>query len=186
MYTHIMRGSPLKTQPTPDDLELTIEYDLDEDDEAWLEKYNAEARRAKSRAARRPLAGEWMEHLMDRMEKEYAAQVQRHPERWLLLPASEPDAPARVALPPISELFDIERCLATPGINHYEPVIRRVYEYWRTKREARALPLIQRLWYEPPWHRTTADAGLKTKSVGLNGVAAVGSWPVGSFPPQTR
>ncbi|KAK2079583.1 hypothetical protein QBZ16_001978 [Prototheca wickerhamii] len=144
-------------QPTPDELELAIEYDLDEDDEAWLARYNAEARRAKSRVARRPLAGEWMEHLMDRMEKEYTARVQRQPERWLLVPGLEPDAPPRVALPPVHELFDVERCLATPGINHYEPIIRRVYEHWRAKREARALPLIQRLWYEAPWHRAARD-----------------------------
>lgn len=31
-------------QPTPDDLDLAVEYDLDEDDEEWLEQYNTEVR----------------------------------------------------------------------------------------------------------------------------------------------
>ncbi|KAL6776376.1 hypothetical protein ACKKBG_A20895 [Auxenochlorella protothecoides x Auxenochlorella symbiontica] len=144
-------------QPTPDELELAIEYDLDEEDEEWLEAHNAEARRARSRVARRTLAGEWMEHLIDRMEKEYTAELQRHPELWTLTPDPDrPDAPPSVGLPPIARIFPVERCLAVPGINHYEPVIRRVYEYWQRKHEARGAPLIQRLWYEPPWHRRRA------------------------------
>lgn len=35
-----------------------------------------QARRAKSRKGRRTLGEEWMEHLIDRMEKEYTAELQ--------------------------------------------------------------------------------------------------------------
>jgi methylphosphotriester-DNA--protein-cysteine methyltransferase len=35
-----------------------------------------QAKRAKSRKARRTLGEEWMEHLIDRMEKEYTAELQ--------------------------------------------------------------------------------------------------------------
>ena len=41
-------------QPTPDDLDQAIEYDLDEEDEAWLEKYN------RSKSARSKIKEEWM------------------------------------------------------------------------------------------------------------------------------
>lgn len=43
-----------------------------------------------------------------------------------------------------------------PGINHYESVIRAVYDYWRAKHQRAGRPLIQRLWYEPPWDRRKA------------------------------
>lgn len=43
-----------------------------------------------------------------------------------------------------------------PGINHYESVIRAVYQYWRAKHQRAGRPLIQRLWYEPPWDRRKA------------------------------
>ncbi len=72
-------------QPTPDELELAIEYDLDDEDEEWLAAYNEGARKAKSRMAKRPLAEEWMEHLMDRMEKEYTAELQVSAHAWCTL-----------------------------------------------------------------------------------------------------
>lgn len=43
-----------------------------------------------------------------------------------------------------------------PGINHYENVIEAVYEYWKAKHQRAGRPLIQRLWYEPPWDRRKA------------------------------
>ena len=33
---------PPALQPTPDDMDLAVEYDLDEEDEEWLEQYNEE------------------------------------------------------------------------------------------------------------------------------------------------
>ncbi|KAL4431305.1 hypothetical protein ABPG75_006561 [Micractinium tetrahymenae] len=145
-------------QPTPDDLDLAVEYDLDEEDEEWLAQFNAEAKRAKSRKARRTLGEEWMEHLIDRMEKEYTAELQRHPGKWVVQaadPSASDQLPA-VSLPSIDEVFPLEKCLQVPGINHYENVIRAVYKYWRAKHQRAGRPLIQRLWYEPPWDRRKA------------------------------
>lgn len=51
-----------------------------------------------------------------------------------------------------------------PGINHYENVIVAVYEYWRAKHERAGRPLIQRLWYEPPWDRKKAAQRLASNA----------------------
>ncbi|PSC74628.1 Soluble inorganic pyrophosphatase 2 [Micractinium conductrix] len=145
-------------QPTPDDLDLAVEYDLDDEDEEWLEAFNTEAKRAKSRKARRTCGEEWMEHLIDRMEKEYTAELQRHPGKWVVQaaePGSSDQLPA-VVLPSIEEVFPLDKCLQVPGINHYESVIEAVYEYWKGKHQRAGRPLIQRLWYEPPWDRRKA------------------------------
>jgi hypothetical protein len=188
-------------QPTPDDQDMTIEYDLDEEDEAWLERYNDAARRATSRAARYPLSEAWMEALVDRMEKEYTAALQRAPERWVLGGGEggeggggggegnlqEGNAAPPVRVPPVEEVFPLDACLRVPGINHYEPAIRAVYQYWRAKHARAGRPLIQRLWYEPPWHRKKAaqrleDAGGdEPRGGGAGGAGGAGSAAAGPF-----
>ncbi|EFN51054.1 hypothetical protein CHLNCDRAFT_141564 [Chlorella variabilis] len=153
-------------QPTPDDLDLAVEFNLDEDDEEWLAQYNVEAKRAKSRKGRRTLGEEWMEHLIDRMEKEYTAELQRHPGKWVVQAAdpSATDQPPNISIPSIDEVFPLEKCLQVPGINHYENVIVAVYDYWKAKHERAGRPLIQRLWYEPPWDRKKAAQRLASNA----------------------
>ena len=51
-----------------------------------------------------------------------------------------------------------------PGINHYENVIVAVYDYWKAKHERAGRPLIQRLWYEPPWDRKKAAQRLASSA----------------------
>lgn len=158
-------------QPTPDDLDQAIEYDVDEEDEKWLEKYNAK---------RLVLKEEWMEHLMDRMEKEYTLELQKHPEKWILKMEQDDESgqgcakgdgtvngvvgalPPPLILPPISEMFPLSKCLEARGLNLDEAIVRDVYNYWKKKHQRSGRPLIQRLWYEPPWHRKATDTTAKT------------------------
>jgi hypothetical protein len=152
-------------QPTPDDVDLSIEYDLDEEDEEWLAKYNESVKKSgggnsKARSAKKPLAEEWLEHLIDRMEKEYTAELQRHPEKWVLGAGAGNNigdgAAPEVSLPPIEEVFPLEKCLQLEGINQYESVVKAVYKYWVVKHRKAGRPLIPRLWYEPPWDKKAA------------------------------
>lgn len=159
-------------QPTPDDLDQAIEYDLDEEDEKWLEKYNKKGIQ---------LNEEWMEHLMDRMEKEYTSELQKHPEKWILKKQQGHDngqgytkggkgsvkglmgtLPPPLILPPISEIFPLGKCLEARGLNLDGTIVRDVYNYWKRKHQKSGRPLIQRLWYEPPWHRKATDTTAKT------------------------
>lgn len=159
-------------QPTPDDLDQAIEYDLDEEDEKWLEKYNKKHKN---------LNEEWMEHLMDRMEKEYTSELQKHPEKWILKKEQDDESgqdqikggegcvkgiigamPPPLILPPISEMFPLSKCLQARGLNFDETTVRDVYYYWKKKHQKSGRPLIQRLWYEPPWHRKATDTTTKT------------------------
>lgn len=159
-------------QPTPDDLDLAIEYDLDDEDEDWLEEHNKEAKRSKVRHPRQPLSEEGLEHLMDRMEKEYTHELQRHPEKWVVgfsgaaggggngklgRPGGGGDgAIPTISVPSIDEIFPLERCMEVPGMRQYEGAVPIVYSYWKAKHERAGRPLIQRLWYEPPWDRKAA------------------------------
>ena len=67
-------------------------------------------------------------------------------------------------------------CAQVPGINHYEVVIEAVYDYWRGKHRRAGRPLIQRLWYEPPWDRKKAAQRLASSAAdgegGAGGAAA--------------
>jgi hypothetical protein len=55
-------------------------------------------------------------------------------------------------------------CLQVPNINHYENVIVAVYHYWKARHERAGRPLIQRLWYEPPWDRRKAAQRLASSA----------------------
>lgn len=61
-----------------------------------------------------------------------------------------------------------------PGINHYENVIEAVYGYWKAKHERAGRPLIQRLWYEPPWDRKKAAQRLASSAADGEGGASEG------------
>jgi hypothetical protein len=176
-------------QPTPDDWDQAIEYDLDEDDEKWLDSYNRRAKNANDQHV--ALKEEWLEHLIDRMDKEYTNELQKHPEKWICKPRDEnhggKDAgsstfsymkgqlPPPLILPSISEVFPLSVCLKVfdrevaspspavsskkenPSSKQNEKIIKDVYNYWKKKHQKSGLPLIQRLWYEPPWHRKASE-----------------------------
>jgi len=194
-------------QPTPDDLDLALEYDMDEEDEQWLIEFNSNrGRKGKnsggggkrasnhnSTAVSPSLEEEWFEHLMDRMEKEYTAVLLKHPEKWIISRPNDTaedgggggggqssDQPAHVALPPIKDVFPLQSCLKMSGITNSisnngggggvdEDIVKGVYGYWKAKHERAGRPLIQRLWYEPPWHLRKAAAMLDGRVGGGGG-----------------
>jgi hypothetical protein len=75
---------------------------------------------------------------------------QKHPEKWVIhRPAAGSAAsnePLTIIVPSIEEMFPVDKALDAPGINHYENIIRAVYDYWRGKHQRAGRPLIQRLW----------------------------------------
>lgn len=210
--------------PTPDDWDQAIEYDLDEDDERWLEAYNQRSSKKNGGKASgaNPLKEEWLEHLIDRMEKEYTSELQKHPEKWISkrvegdggageagvdggvpLAYMKGQLPPPLILPSIGEMFPLSVCMKVFGLGkdagverettasapssprspsaanlnrkggggnagvfvnvHQvidEKIIKDVYNYWKKKHQKAGLPLIQRLWYEPPWHRKASDEDL--------------------------
>ena len=228
--------------PTPDDWDQAIEYDLDEDDEKWLEAYNRRQGNGAAMSNSTGSAGsktlknsknpkkngasvlkeEWLEHLIDRMEKEYTSELQKHPEKWISKQSAggggegggvdggvpmgymKGQLPPPLILPSIGEMFPLSVCMkvfgfdrgASGGVgvkvegkegtrldradvevssspspspplvpshtqqNIDEKIIKDVYNYWKKKHQKSGLPLIQRLWYEPPWHRKASDQDL--------------------------
>ena len=57
-------------------------------------------------------------------------------------------------LPDVATVLPLQSALQ--GLNSYPPaVVKAVYLHWCHKRQYTERPLLQRLWYEPPWHRLT-------------------------------
>ena len=65
--------------PDHDELDSRTEYDLEDEDLAWL----ATARRTGSRLLRQSLSEDLVERLIDRFEKELHSVVGRHPNLWM-------------------------------------------------------------------------------------------------------
>ena len=57
-------------------------------------------------------------------------------------------------LPDVGTILPLETALQ--GLAGQQPAaVKAVYLHWCSKRQFFERPLLQRLWYEPPWHRLT-------------------------------
>lgn len=57
-------------------------------------------------------------------------------------------------LPDVGTILPLETALQ--GLASQQPAaVKAVYLHWCKKRQFSERPLLQRLWYEPPWHRLT-------------------------------
>jgi hypothetical protein len=61
-------------QPTVDDLDGTVEYDMDDEDDAWLQQFNAIAQEKHGAGC---LSEDDLEAILDRLEKEYFYELRR-------------------------------------------------------------------------------------------------------------
>ncbi|KAL0040967.1 hypothetical protein WJX77_000497 [Trebouxia sp. C0004] len=149
--------------PTPDDEEATVEYDLDEEDEEWLQHHCQ---------GKQKMSEDEMEQLMDALEKMHHTELQKHPERWANLigsplPAKDGKGKGKASsdglqLPDVDTVLPLQKALQ--GLSSQPAAaVKAVYLHWCQKRQYSERPLLQRLWYEPPWHRLTV-AGSKGKA----------------------
>lgn len=57
-------------------------------------------------------------------------------------------------LPDVDTVLPLQA--AFQGLSNQPPAaVKAVYMHWCQKRQYSEKPLLQRLWYEPPWHRLT-------------------------------
>ena len=57
-------------------------------------------------------------------------------------------------LPDVDSVLPLQ--VALQGLPDQQPAaVKAVYNHWCKKRMGSERPLLQRLWYEPPWHRLT-------------------------------
>ncbi|KAL0045735.1 hypothetical protein WJX82_003086 [Trebouxia sp. C0006] len=149
--------------PTPDDEEATVEYNLDEEDEEWLQHHCQ---------GKAKMSEDEMEQLMDALEKMHHTELQKHPERWANLigsplPAKDGKGKGKASsdglqLPDVDTVLPLQT--AMQGLSSQPAAaVKAVYVHWCQKRQYSERPLLQRLWYEPPWHRLTV-AGSKGKA----------------------
>ena len=66
-------------------------------------------------------------------------------------------------LPDVDTVLPLQTALQGLASQH-PAAVKAVYLHWCQKRQFSERPLLQRLWYEPPWHRLTV-AGAKKRSV---------------------
>ena len=61
---------------------------------------------------------------------------------------------ASLQLPDVDTVLPLQAALQ--GLSDQPPAaVKAVYLHWSQKRQYSEKPLLQRLWYEPPWHRLT-------------------------------
>lgn len=57
-------------------------------------------------------------------------------------------------LPDVDTVLPLETALQGLA-GQQPPAVKAVHLHWCRKRQISERPLLQRLWYEPPWHRLT-------------------------------
>ncbi|KAK9817732.1 hypothetical protein WJX72_001373 [[Myrmecia] bisecta] len=126
--------------PQADELDAAVEYDMDDEDERFLAKFNREA----SRRRQERLTEDGFEAMINRFEKDHHAALQQRPEALLRL--------ANGHMPSVSDVLPLAE--ASKGLQVVsERGIEQVYTYWKGKRTRNVRPLLHRLWFEAPWHR---------------------------------
>uniref|UniRef100_A0A7I4E4R4 Enhancer of polycomb-like protein n=1 Tax=Physcomitrium patens TaxID=3218 RepID=A0A7I4E4R4_PHYPA len=129
---HFMRPNSRYICRVEDEVEMAlgnsrVMYDMDSEDEQWLEQINTERANARGTLARPLIAEETLERLLDKLEKEAYLYQQEHKDMNL--------DPSDVAA---------ESCngLAT------QEVIKVIYSYWLDKRTRKGTPLVRQ--FQPP------------------------------------
>ncbi|KAK9865423.1 hypothetical protein WJX84_002361 [Apatococcus fuscideae] len=163
--------------PTPEEQEAMLEYDMDSDDEEWLAQYERQLSSRSAAASGRAASGgkpkpgarrkyaaasqvqghgasptieapdrllheETFERTMDRLEKAHHAALQAMSSTQNLQPGHP--------LPSAETVLDMDAAFtACEGLlpEHVEAV----YRHWLTKQMPTRRPLLQRLWFQPPW-----------------------------------
>nr|XP_024388338.1 uncharacterized protein LOC112288421 isoform X1 [Physcomitrium patens] len=104
-----------------------VVYDMDSEDEQWLEQINTERENARGTLARPLIAEDTLERLLDKLEKEAYLHQQEH--KGMNLDYSDVAA---------------ESC---SGLATHE-VIKVIYSYWLDKRSRKGMPLVRH--FQPP------------------------------------
>lgn len=67
-------------------------------------------------------------------------------------------------LPDVDTVLPLEAALQSLP-DQPPAAVKAVYRHWCQKRQGSERPLLQRLWYEPPWHRLTVAGNLMPHSL---------------------
>ncbi|KAK9834387.1 hypothetical protein WJX74_000429 [Apatococcus lobatus] len=155
--------------PTAEEQDTMVEYDMDSDDDEWLIGYQQQLRGRSSccagrKAKRRkqehgasqhevadkdgdgssePLSEGAFERIIDTLEKAHHANLQAL--------CSSGSIRTGQSIPPAPSVLDEDAALAVcKGFSGSH--VSAVYSHWLTKQVPTRRPLLQRLWFQAPWH----------------------------------
>jgi len=130
-------------KPSPEDLDKTLEYIADVEDEAWLRNNNKfggacqpkEGSEEASLLPRPHLTLRLLEHMLDLLEKETGYEA--------IITSGQAE---KTFLSKIPQLFHMFPNKARQGVVTTKHVINDVYSYWVQKRSKLKRPLLRRFW----------------------------------------
>ncbi|CAL5220695.1 g2747 [Coccomyxa viridis] len=126
--------------------EHRVEYDMNDEDEAWLAKYNKQRLLSSTRGPR--LSEDAFEGVIDSFEKGLHHVLEHRTELWPNVIEASREAPD------IESIFPVEDACTLPEVKHLpKAAVKAAYSHWCAKRLKAKRPLLQRLWFEQPWVR---------------------------------